>query len=351
MHVIDSLALGGAERVAVNLSNALTDAGIETHLCVTRIDGPLHEFIHQKVNLLMLHKKSAYDIAAYRRFRKYIIEHGINVIHAHSSSVFLAAIAKPRHNCVLVWHAHHGKAIESKPAFWLRSVKRRIKYIFTVNNQLSGWAVDALGLNTEQVEYLRNYPDLNPNDKLSKLLPGNRSFKIAHVAGLRADKDHITLFRAAQRLQDCDFYCVGGDFGDDYSQNVWQYIEENGLQNVHLLGARTDVAAILKCCDIGVLSSESEGLPVSLLEYGLMGLPVVCTKVGECPAVLGNGEYGLLVDKGDSEALYTSIRKLLDDENLRQQYAEAFHKNVGESYSKEAVIKNVIERYQQLLKQ
>ena len=351
MHIIDSLALGGAERMAGNLSNALADAGIETHLCATRDDGLLHQFISDKVNLLMLGKKNTFDFGAYRQMHKYIVGHQINVIHAHSSSVFLSSLVMPRRHCSLIWHDHRGfLLLNNQVPLWLRLAKHKIDYVFSANNELRQWAIDRLGFQESQVEYLRNYPDLNTEEQLHQPLPGTGRMKIAHVAGLRPQKDHFTLFRAAQRLQDCDFYCVGGDFGDDYSRNVRQHIEENGLQNVYLLGARTDVAALLKCCDIGVLSSESEGLPVSLLEYGLMGLPVVCTRVGECSSVLGDGKYGILVDRGDSNALAESLRKLSNDAELRRFFADEFHHHVLENYSKEAIIQHVIEKYQTLIK-
>lgn len=350
MHVIDSLELGGAERVAVNLSNALADAGIETHLCVTRKDGPLRGFISDKVNFLMLGKKNIFDISAYIRLRKYITRHNINVIHAHSSSVFLAALAMPRRTCVLVWHSHYGKAVERRPDFWLFSIKKRINYVFTVNNDLRQWAICKVGFKESQVEYLRNYPDLNHNDTLLQPLPGERKYKIAHIAGLRPQKDHFTLLRAAKELPECDFYCVGNDFNDDYSRKVHSFIKNESLRNVYLLGARTDVAAILRCCDIGVLSSESEGLPVSLLEYGLMELPVVCTKVGECPAVLGDGKYGMLVKRGDSRELAEILRLLLSDENMRMLYAKDFNQHIKDHYSKKVIISHIIDDYIQLLK-
>ena len=50
--------------------------------------------------------------------------------------------------------------------------------------------------------------------------------------------------------------------------------------------------------DCGVLSSVSEGLPVSLLEYGMAGLPVIVTDVGQCAEVVGNGRFGRVVPPG-----------------------------------------------------
>ena len=348
MHVIDSLELGGAERVAVNLSNALADAGIETHLCVTRKDGPLRGFISDKVNLLMLGKKNAYDISAYIRLRKYITRHNINVIHAHSSSIFLTSVVSLFRKGTLFWHDHYGKTVAGRPSFGLKLVKNRIDHVFSVNNELRKWAIEEIGINSWKVEYLHNYPDLDTNQKLLKPLEGSGRYKIAHIAGLRPQKDHFTLLCTAKELPECDFYCVGNDFNDDYSRKVHSFIKNESLKNVYLLGARTDVAAILRCCDIGVLSSESEGLPVSLLEYGLMELPVVCTKVGECPAVLGDGKFGFLTEKGNPGEFALAIQQLIKDASLRERLSKGFHEHVTNNYSKEAVIKKIIESYYSL---
>lgn len=349
LHIVDSLQLGGAERVAVNLSNALAETGIETHLCVSRTDGPLHTFVSNKVKLLMLNKKSTYDVVALLRLYKYVRNNNINVIHAHSSSVFWASLVKPRRDCVLIWHAHFGNAVESKPPHWLSLSKRKIDFAYTVNEDLKKWTVDVVGIMDTHVEYLKNYPVLDFNTELKSPLKETGDYKIAHVAGLRREKDHLTLLRAAQKLPNCDFYLVGTDFNDSYSQEVRKFVKDNQLHNVHVLGGRTDIAAILHHCVIGVLTSESEGLPVSLLEYGLAGLPVVCTKVGECPEVLGQGEYGFLIDKGDSEGLVSSIKQLIGDISLRERMSKAFHDNIEHNYSKEAVINKIIERYCQLL--
>lgn len=349
LHIVDSLQLGGAERVAVNLSNALAEAGIETHLCVSRTDGPLRSFVSEKVKLFMLNKKSSHDVPALIRFYKYVRRNKISVIHAHSSSVFWASLVKPWNRCALIWHAHFGNAVESKPPQWLSLSKRKIDFAYTVNEELESWTISVVGIKDTYVEYLKNFPVLKSNDELLKPLEETGEYKIAHVAGLRREKDHFTLMLAAQALPNCDFYLAGTDFDDAYSHDVRKYIEDHQLHNVHVLGGRTDVAAILRHCDVGILSSESEGLPVSLLEYGLVGLPVVCTKVGECPEVLGHGEYGILVDKGDSQGLVRGIQQLLDDKVLRDRLSTAFHENVVRNYSQEAVINKMIERYYQLL--
>lgn len=348
--MIDSLHLGGAERVAVNLSNALSEEGIETHLCVTREDGPLRDFISPNVHLLFLHKKGKINIGAFIRLVRYVKHHHINIIHAHSSSIYMAVLVKSFCKVKVIWHDHYGTNLMKRSDRRLRLFTRYVNFEYAVNYELKKWSMYKLNIGNSNIEYLSNFPVLDfSNSTLHKALPGNERIKIVNTANLRPQKDHITLIKAIQKIKECDLYIIGNDVKDDYSMSIHQYINDNKINNVHILGGRTDVAAILNCCDIGVLSSESEGLPVSLLEYGLAGLPVVCTNVGECATVLGNGEFGLLVEPHDSEHLAGSLQLLIDNPALRTEYGTKFHKHILQNYSQKSIIKKVIQKYIELL--
>lgn len=350
LHIIDSLALGGAERVAVNMSNALADEGIETHLCVTRNDGLLRDFVSDKVALFFLNKSGTFDFGALMRLAKYVKHNHINVIHAHSSSIFLAVIIKSICRIKIVWHDHYGNNLSQRSRKSLKSIVRSVDYVYSVNQELKEWSISMLNVNSSDIEYLPNFPVLNFLDnRFQKSLPGDKKYKIVNVANLRPQKDHVNLIKAIQIIKECDLYIVGNDVKDDYSLLVHEYISYNGIDNVHILGGRTDIVSILQHCDIGVLSSASEGLPVSLLEYGLAGLPVVCTRVGECATVLGNGEFGILVEPQDPEKLAESIQLLIDNPSLRADYGAKFHKHVSQHYSEKAIIKTVIAKYCELL--
>jgi len=65
-----------------------------------------------------------------------------------------------------------------------------------------------------------------------------------------------------------------------------------------------------------VLPSHSEGLPLALLEAMFTARPIVATRVGEVPAVLAEGNAGLLVDPGSPDQLTLAIDRLLSDPSL-----------------------------------
>jgi glycosyltransferase involved in cell wall biosynthesis len=118
--------------------------------------------------------------------------------------------------------------------------------------------------------------------------------------------------------------------------------------NISILGQRHDVNAILSSCDVGVLSSIAEGLPLSLLEYGMAGLPVVATNVGQCADVLGKGEVGLIVPSRDPAALAQGLCRLLESEAERKRLGELFRQRVQNIYSARAVLQQITQVYEQL---
>ena len=89
LQLIDSLRPGGAEKMAVNIANALLPHVEGSYLCCTRKEGMLKDEIKPEVGYLFLNKKSRLDPKAILRLRKYIIDNKIDIVHAHSTSFFL----------------------------------------------------------------------------------------------------------------------------------------------------------------------------------------------------------------------------------------------------------------------
>jgi len=356
LQIIDSLSIGGAERVAINYANALSENnGIKSYLCTTREGGMLEEFIKPEVEVLHLNKKGIFDYRAYRRLIQYVKQHNISILHAHSSSFFTAVVIKFFTKTKIVWHDHYGHSekINERPVVALKVASRFFSYVISVNQILKTWANENLLIDESRVEYIPNYADLS-FDNIIPSLPGEEGKRIIVLANLRPQKDHMNMLRAFKEVldkgyKDWHLLFVGRDWEDEYSDGIKGYIKANDMNsNVSVLGGRSDTAQILKHSDIGVLSSESEGLPVALLEYALASLAVVCTDVGECAAVLDNGKVGKLVEPKNSEALYSALESYLCCTDSRQESADKFYNFVNKNYSKDSVIKNVIERYSSL---
>ncbi|GAA2629383.1 glycosyltransferase family 4 protein [Streptomyces vastus] len=88
--------------------------------------------------------------------------------------------------------------------------------------------------------------------------------------------------------------------------------------SLHLLGWRADVETVYAAADIVLLTSDNEGMPVSLIEAGMAGLPVVAANVGSVSEVVSDGKTGLLAGASSAELARHTVR-LLCDERLRQE--------------------------------
>jgi len=344
MHIIDSSELGGAERVAVSLVNGLISRGINSHICVARKEGPLTKLIDDKVGYTFLKKRHTFDISAMIKLFRYCRTNNIEILHAHSSSFFIAVIIKFFLKIKVIWHNHNGDSrnISTRNLFILRLLKRYFDYVVVVSHNLKRWSLETLHFNDKKTSFLNNYPDLS--NALSEIdLPGEKGKRITCLANLRPIKDHKTLIQSmeiiCERYPDWHLLLVGKDFNDSYSKEIRQLVHDSIFQNnIHVMGSQTKVAQILNVSDIGVLSSLNEGLPVSLLEYGLAGLPVVATAVGEIPIVLNGGEYGVLVPSSDPQRFARAIGEMIENPTVADEFAERFKKYVQERYSKDACL-------------
>jgi glycosyltransferase involved in cell wall biosynthesis len=168
---------------------------------------------------------------------------------------------------------------------------------------------------------------------------------IVAVGRLKAPKDFSTLVRAFAQLPSSSFdAAIVGD-GPDRAE-LETAIGELGIgERVILLGERNDVPRLLARADIFVLSSASEGLPVSVLEAMGAGLPVVGTRVGGVPELVVDGETGLLVEAGDPDSLAAALGTLVEDAELRQRMGDAGRERAREQFDLERFWEAHIELY------
>jgi len=110
------------------------------------------------------------------------------------------------------------------------------------------------------------------------------------------------------------------------------------------LGAREDATALLALFDIFVLPSLWEGLPFVLVEAAALGKPIVATAVDGVPEILEEGQTGLLVPPGDSEALANAVIRLLRDKDEAGRLAEKARSLVPPRFP----LRRMVERTQNL---
>jgi glycosyltransferase involved in cell wall biosynthesis len=119
---------------------------------------------------------------------------------------------------------------------------------------------------------------------------------------------------------------------------------------VTFLGPRDDIVDILAAADVGVLSSDFEGMPLAVLEYMAAGLPVVATDVGGLPQLIDDGETGFLVPRRDPQALAQRLGMLLEDSSLAARMGERAMAEQHRRFSSDSMGRRVFALYDRLLR-
>jgi len=167
------------------------------------------------------------------------------------------------------------------------------------------------------------------------------------VGRLAPPKDFETLFKALQKLDHGKTIVVGDGPNRPWVQKL---ISQNGLsQKIYLLGEREDVPDLLGSAEIFVLSSKKEGLPRTIIEAMLSGLPVVATRVGGIPELVEDGVTGFLVPRENSEALATALQRLIEDPDLFRAMGEAGRKKALLEFTLDRMLKQTLRVYEEVL--
>lgn len=122
-----------------------------------------------------------------------------------------------------------------------------------------------------------------------------------------------------------------------------------GLQDkVTLLGNRADVPELLADAHIFVLSSNWEGLPISILEAMRAGLPVIASDVGGVSEVVIDQETGFVVPRGNKQALVVALQTLIGDSNLRSKMGAASRKRYEAYFTPKQQLEMLLQLYRSM---
>jgi glycosyltransferase involved in cell wall biosynthesis len=167
------------------------------------------------------------------------------------------------------------------------------------------------------------------------------------VARLDRQKGHRHLVEAAAAVPDAVFVLAGE--GEERAALEGQVRALGLVDRFRFLGHRADVPDLLAACDVLILPSLFEGLPLSVLEAMAAGKPVVATAVGGTDEAVVHGETGLLVPPADPAALAAAIRAILTDPAMAERLGMAGRARVQREFSVARMTAEVSAVYESLL--
>lgn len=353
IQLIDTLEAGGAEVLAVNIANSLSNKNVNSHICATRKEGILLNNIQHKSNYLFLNRKKIIDFKQMVFFKKYLVNNNITIVHAHATSYFFATCIKIIYPKIkIVWHNHFGNNVNLKgfKLYLLKVCSLFFRLTVNVNEDLKKWSSTNLFCHNNY--YLENFPFFNIEKKITQL-KGVYGKRIVHVASFRPEKDHETLIKAFSEFlddnnSDWTLHLIGKIHKSDYSKRIKKLVKILP-NNIYIYDSCVDIKNILCQSDIGVLSSKFEGLPIALLEYGLAKLPVIVTDVGQCSTVVENNKSGYVVSTNNYLEFSEKLNLLVKSKEDRRIFGQNFFKHIEKMYSEESFLKKMIKIYKSLI--
>jgi glycosyltransferase involved in cell wall biosynthesis len=167
---------------------------------------------------------------------------------------------------------------------------------------------------------------------------------IIAVSRLVWHKGYPELAAAMRLVAEAELWVVGERLDSDRGVDVAAVLRSAGLGcRLRMLGYRTDVAALLAAADIFTLPSRFEGLPMSVIEAMLTGLPVVATNVRGPAEQVEDGVTGLSVPVGDAVALGSALGRLVRDPDLRARMGQAGRQRALERYDEAKVLSRTLD--------
>ena len=164
------------------------------------------------------------------------------------------------------------------------------------------------------------------------------------VSRLVRHKGYPELLAAMRDVPGAELWVVGERLLSDHGPDMEAEFAAAGLgSRLRRLGYRTDVAAVLAAADIFALPSHFEGLPMSVIEAMLTGLPVVATDIRGPREQVGAGETGFLVPPATVAPLADALRRLAENPALRARMGEAGRARALERYTEDKVVARTLD--------
>lgn len=288
VQIIDTLNVGGAERVLVTLANLLHRKEHEVTVITLLEPGPLAVQLLPDIPIRSLRRGWKWNVMKMLQLVRWC--QPFDIIHVHSSHnlryVFLAFtlfFLKKR----IVYQEHFG-AVDSHLLKWHQKWIIPQTMFVAVSSKIKKWAIEALKIPLAQVHLLENTVpkyELNHTEKKS-----NNTHKILIVSNFLSAKNidfGIDILSHLKQKKNFELTIIGKVADRDYYQKIVNKIKILNLkEQVHFIHDCNYIQPILNNYDIGLHVSKSESGPLVLIEYLAQGLPFIAYQTGEVVATV-----------------------------------------------------------------
>jgi glycosyltransferase involved in cell wall biosynthesis len=342
LQIVYSLAPGGAERFAVDLSNELTRQGNDVTLCVLRDDshgnfGFYKHEVSEKINYVNLKIPVGLRFKNIFTLYKLIKEIRPQVVHCHLNLVnylFPLTIIFPKIRFFNTIHSNPKNEVSNSIEYWIR------RYFF------SNFKMNTVTISEETSRYFISYYKTKPYKEIynGRALPkptsahsdvkneinkfkdnGNTVF--LHIGSCNSAKNQRMLINVFNKAVNDGYQVVLMIIGQGFNSEEGRNLKNLACNKIIFLGEKHNVSDYLLNADAFCLSSVREGMPISLIEAMACGCIPICTPIGGLLNTIKNGKTGYLSKSVSEDDYYFSIRSYLENKNqiIKEDLIQYYH--------------------------
>jgi len=358
LHVIARMNVGGTATYLLNLLNGLEGSEVETKLVIGNVpsnekeDSRVEQLDYQRIRGLSRAISPLKDLRARRQLWEIVDQYSPDLIHSHTFKAGVLVRSK-RTSIPIVhtFHGHHlydpdyGKVARVVINAIERVLAKRSRKILTIGSRVGEELLD-VGIGKRS-----QYESIAPGVRVPKL--SDRS-KIVERYSLYPDRlnvlwmGRLTRVKRPDRVIELAKHYPEVNFIMAGDGELRKELEAKADKNVHFLGVQSS-DEMFNLADLVLLTSDSEGMPLTLIEGQMAGVPAIATDVGSVSEIVEQEVTGL-VTSTQIEQIISSLGRLLGDSMLRSTMAKNAKELAQNRFSIEKMVESHIQVYQQALK-
>ena len=357
LHVIARMNVGGTATYLFNLLEGLEKSHVETKLILGNVpyneteDSRVEQLDYQRIPGLSRAIAPVRDLLARRKLWEIVKDYQPDLIHCHTFKAGLLVRSKKTSIPIIhTFHGHHlydpdyGKFARLVLNGIERKLARRSKKILTIGSRV-GEELLGVGIGKKS-----QYQSIVPGVRVPKIsdrskiverfsLHPNR-LNVLWMGRLTRVKRPDRVIEIAKHYPEVNFIMAGdGELREE--------LEAKAEENVHFLGVQSS-DEMFSLADIVLLTSDSEGMPLTLIEGQMAGVPAIATDVGSVSEIVEHEVTGL-VTSTQIEKIISSLGRILGDSMLRSTMAKNARERALSRFSIETMVDSHIQVYKQAL--
>lgn len=354
MLLIPNLGMGGAENIVVNIAQYIDKNQFEIIVvslygetqCVDKYKEIIKD---EKIKVIFMNKKNGIDVNVLWGLIKIVRKEKPDVIHTHLYSCIYGILPALLGKVQIKMHTVHNLAENELPGLYQKIMK--IMYRFcgvipvSINESVGESIKRRYGLPEKKIPLIKNGVEITRFSEAGVPQRKTEEKVLINVGRMSKQKNHRLLVECfseiVQTYSNVRLLLVGDGELKGEIFNLAKRLKVD--KKIDFVGNVKKVEEYLQKADIFIMTSDYEGLPLSVIEAMAAGLPIIATKAGGIKELVENEKNGYLSNVGDKESLVKYTLTLLQN----PQECIRMGKNSKEMAQKYSV-QNMVSKYETL---